>query len=180
MGFGQEVIWLALLLMLGIHASLLGMAICADTVHLSVTEYALFRAPFALHLGWIICASLLNINVMADASKAAPPTALGFAITSVALLLAVVTAFTLALRRPEPLVGAVAAWALAAIAAELEDPQLLNDPTRFNPYQWDDVTLSGLLLAALVECGMAALMAALAIARCVAIGTRLITTSTPL
>merc|ERR1711933_378390 len=148
--------------MFGILLSLLGIAWNTDGQQLSVVEYFLLRAPLSLQLGWIIVASTLNVNVQADALKASQETLLALAVLSNATLLAVVTAFTLAVKSPDPIVGAVAAWAFAGICSELSNPVKLNDPTRFNPSTWDVVTLGGLQKAALGACLLSAAMAAVA------------------
>merc|ERR1711865_894573 len=98
----------------------------------------------------------------ADAMKASQETLLALAVLSNAALLAVVTAFTFAIKSPDPIVGVVAAWAFAGIYNELSDPVKLNDPTRFNPSTWDVVTLGGLQKAALGICVLSATMAIVA------------------
>jgi len=164
--FAQEVIWLSLVMMLSILGCLLGMAIQADqTLLLSLPEYALLRAPFALHLGWILCASAVNTNVLADYERALPGTLLGMAVTSLAAILAVVTAFTLATKRAEPVVGLVAAWACTAVASELGDPAKLLDPARWNYYEWNATTIEGIRTAATAVAAIAGVMAAVAAAR---------------
>mmetsp|Transcript_77964 Transcript_77964/g.226181 ORF Transcript_77964/g.226181 Transcript_77964/m.226181 type:complete len:441 (+) Transcript_77964:85-1407(+) len=167
LAFAQEVIWLSVVFMLLLLASLAGMALSVDRVSMTSDEYWLLRAPFAVHLGWILCASAVNVNVMADASKAAPATLLGMAILSFAAVLLVAALFALLVWRPEPFVGLVAAWALAAINSELGHPERLRSPTRFNPHDWDAVILSALRFVAL---GLAVTAGALAAA---AIGMRL-------
>lgn len=165
--FAQEVIWLSVVFMLGLLGSLVGMALSADSVPLTLEEYWVLRAPFALHLGWIVCASAVNINVLADASKAEPATLLGMAILSFAAVLLIATLFAVLVRRPEPFLGLVAAWALAAINSELTDAESLNSPSRYNPYAWDGVTLSALRFAAVGLAVAAGALAALAVAlRC--------------
>lgn len=162
LAFAQDLITVAMLLMFGILASLLGVAWSTDGEQLSVVEYFLLRSPLSLQLGWIIVASTLNVNVQADALKASQETLLALAVLSNAALLAVVTAFTLAVKSPDPIVGVVAAWAFAGIHNELSDPMKLNDPTRFNPSTWDVVTLGGLQTAALIICSLSAAMAVVA------------------
>jgi len=167
LAFAQEVIWLSVVFMLLLLASLAGMALSVDRVSMTSDEYWLLRAPFAVHLGWILCASAVNVNVMADAAKAAPATLLGMAVLTFAAVLLVAALFALLVRRPEPFVGLVAAWALAAIDSELGHPERLRSPTRFNPHDWDAVILSALRFVAL---GLAVTAGALAAA---AIGMRL-------
>jgi len=150
--------------MLSILASLLGISWTTDGLHMSTSEYFLLRAPFSVQLGWIIAASILNINVMADATKASQETLLTLAVLSNAAILAVVLAFTLAVKSPDPIVGLVGAWACLGIRSELANPALLNDPSRFNPSTWDPITLGGLKNAALGVCILSAAMAAVATA----------------
>lgn len=151
----QELVTLALVLMLSILVSLLGIAWTTDGLHLTIAEYFLLRAPLSLHLAWIMAASAVNVNLQADATKAGQETLLAVAIVSFAVLLAVSTFFTFAVRSPDPFVAFVTAWAFAAIHAELGNPDDLNDPTRFNPSVWDPVILGGLQKAALIICLLA-------------------------
>jgi len=159
--FAQDQVTLALVLMLSILVCLLGIAWSTDGQQMRAAEYFLLRAPFSLQLGWIIVASVLNANVQADATKASQETLLAFAVMSNAAVLAIVAVFTFAVKTPDPIVGLVATWALAAISSELSDPQQLNDATRFNPSTWDVVVLGGLQKAAL---GLSVLSAAMAFA----------------
>jgi hypothetical protein len=147
--FAQEQITLALVFMLSILASLVGISWITDGLRMSAMEYFIVRAPFSLQLGWIIAASVVNTSVQADAAKASQEVLLALAVGSIAAVLATVTAFTFAARSPDPLVGFVAAWAFAGIYSELSNPTKLSDPARFNPSLWDPVTLGGLKNAAL-------------------------------
>jgi len=157
--FAQDWVTFACVLMLGILVCLLGVAWSTDGEQMSAADYFLLRAPLSLHLGWIIVASTLSVNVQADALSASQETLLALAVLSSALVLAVVTAFTLAVKSPDPIIGLVAAWAFAAISSELSNPVKLNDPARFNPSTWDMVTLGGLQKAALGTCVLSAAMA---------------------
>jgi len=160
--FAQDWITMALLLMFSILASLLGIALSTDGLQMSAAEYFLVRAPLSLQLGWIIVASTLNLNVQADAVHASQETLLALAVLSSAAVLAVATAFTFAVKSPDPFVGIVAAWAFGAISSELRNPVALNDPNRFNASTWDLVTLGGLQRAALGTCLLCAAMGVLA------------------
>merc|ERR1712151_720354 len=111
-------------------------------------QYGLLRAPFSLHLGWIVVASLVNTNVQADAAKSSPEALLALAIMSYAAVAIAVTVFSLIAPSPDAIVCFVAAWAFAGINNELGDPANLDDSARFNPYRWDRVTLGGLQCAA--------------------------------
>jgi len=152
----------SLCFMFSILVSLLGISWTTDGQVMGAAEYFLLRAPFSLQLGWIIVASTLSVNVQADALSASQESLLALAVVSTAALLAVVTMFTLAVKSPDPIVGLVGAWAFAGIRSELNNPVLLNDPTRFNPSTWDVVTLGGLRQAALGICLVSAAMAVVA------------------
>merc|ERR1712151_628472 len=148
--------------MLSILTTLLGISWNTDAMHINAVEYFLLRAPFSLQLGWIIAASAVTANVQADAAKASQEVLLGLAVLSNAVVLAIVTVFTLAVRSPDPFIGFVAAWAFAGVYSELSDPTKLNDPSRFNPSSWDATTLGGLKNAALGISGLALVLAVLA------------------
>eukprot|EP00427_Karlodinium_veneficum_P020677 CAMPEP_0169104660 /NCGR_PEP_ID=MMETSP1015-20121227/23379_1 /TAXON_ID=342587 /ORGANISM="Karlodinium micrum, Strain CCMP2283" /LENGTH=270 /DNA_ID=CAMNT_0009165963 /DNA_START=71 /DNA_END=880 /DNA_ORIENTATION=- len=134
--FAQEQITLSLIFMLSILGSLLAIAGSTDGLRMTALEYVLLRAPFSLQLGWIIAASVVNINVQADAAKSSQQFLLAIAVLSNAIVLAIVTIFTFAVRSPDPIIALVVAWAFAGIATELNNPINLNDPTRFNASIW--------------------------------------------
>jgi hypothetical protein len=63
--------------MLGILLSLVTAILRTDFLpEISLKEYLLLRAPFSLHCGWIIAASVLNINVLADYNMSSQETLL--------------------------------------------------------------------------------------------------------
>ena len=65
--FAQDLIPGSLVCMLGILLGLVMAILRTDFLpEISLKEYFLLRAPFSLHCGWIIAASVLNINVLAD------------------------------------------------------------------------------------------------------------------
>ena len=65
--FAQDLIPGSLVCMLGILLGLVMAILRTDFLpEISLKEYFLLRAPFSLHCGWIIAASVLNINVFAD------------------------------------------------------------------------------------------------------------------
>lgn len=149
LAFAQDQVSLSLVFMLSILASLLGLSYSTDGLKLATAEYFLLRAPMSLQLGWIIAASIVNINVQADAARSSQEALLAVAVISNAAVIGVVTYFTFAVCSPDPIVGFVAAWAFAAIYSALGDPADLNDPARFNASVWDPVVLGGLRNAAL-------------------------------
>lgn len=137
--------------MLGILMSLLGLLWRADTADsMKCNEYWLLRAPFSLHAGWIIAASVVNISVQADASKASPETLLALAIVSLGAVFVMVALFAVAVPKPDFILCLASSWALLGVSAELNSADNLLNPDRFNPVAWDKVTLAGVRMAALV------------------------------
>jgi hypothetical protein len=152
--FAQEWITLAAMLMLGILLALLGISWSTDGMTMNIKEYGLLRAPFSLQLGWIIAAAVLNLNVLAEYNKYSQSTMLGLAIVSLAIVLVAVFFFTFNVKSADPLIGLVAAWALAFIGSELGPKGKENDRDqfstpdgRFKRSDWDDVVLEGVSAA---------------------------------
>jgi hypothetical protein len=89
-------------------------------------DVALVRAPYALNLGWIVVAFLLNTAQFLHAVArydGAPLTPIGFAV-----LLAIVggvAGLWLVARRENPFAALAVAWGLAAIAAYQDDVRSL-------------------------------------------------------
>eukprot|EP00438_Fugacium_kawagutii_P035335 Skav208609 [mRNA] locus=scaffold2802:29973:30866:- [translate_table: standard] len=135
--FAQELIAGALVCMLGILVSLLTGILSVDFLpEISVKEYFLLRAPFSLHCGWIIAASAVNINVLADFNMSSPATMLMFAMVCLAAIAVIVALFALAAPRADPLIALVAAWALLGVFVELGNPENLMNPNKFNFFDW--------------------------------------------
>mmetsp|Transcript_8445 Transcript_8445/g.10179 ORF Transcript_8445/g.10179 Transcript_8445/m.10179 type:complete len:174 (-) Transcript_8445:213-734(-) len=123
--------------MLGILLSLLTGILRVDFLpQISVKEYFLLRAPFSLHCGWIIAASAVNINVLADFNMSSSATLLMFAMVGLAAIAVLVALFTLATPRADPIIGLVAAWALLGVFVELGNPENLMNPNKFNFIEW--------------------------------------------
>jgi len=162
--FAQESIPLSLCFMLCILTSLLGTVLSLDQQKLTLVEYLLLRAPFAVHLGWIIAASNVNINVVADWDKAAPAALLGIGIASLAIVVAISTFFTCGVKTAEPIICLVAAWALLGIGIELGDPANLQDPARYNPHRWNDETVDGVKCAAFIASAATLVLAMISVA----------------
>lgn len=143
--FARDWITAALVLMLAILASLLGLLWRAMSVDCeSILEYWLLRAPFSLHAGWIIAASAVQINVQVDQAKASPAELLASAVVSAAVIFALASLSGLALPRPDAIIPLVAAWAFFAVSSELKEATRLLDPTKYNPVAWDRVVLDAL------------------------------------
>jgi len=148
--FAQDLIALALVLMLCILASLLGVLRQRDVAEIdSLSEYWMLHAPFSLHAGWIIAASTVSFNVLADYFRSSPATLLGFAVVSLAVVFALTTFFALAIPKPDGIICFVAFWAFLGISSELNSAEgLLDETTRHNFFAWDRMVLNGLGAAA--------------------------------
>mmetsp|Transcript_35089 Transcript_35089/g.48959 ORF Transcript_35089/g.48959 Transcript_35089/m.48959 type:complete len:302 (+) Transcript_35089:50-955(+) len=164
--FAQDRIQGALVCMLGILVSLLTLILRTDYLpEISIKEYFLLRAPFSLHCGWIIAATVLNINVLADYNMSSPETMLMFAMVCLAGIAVIVTLFTVAAPRADPLIGLVAAWALLGIFVELENPENLMNPNKFNFIDWPHFVTEAVRRTALVLSIASACAALIAVGR---------------
>jgi len=166
--FAREIVVASLICMLGILASLLGGILVTDRAlpQISIREFWFLRAPFSLHAGWIVAASLLNTNVLADFLKASPGPLLALAVASFATISATVAIFALATPKADTIICLVAAWALAGISTNLQEAEDLRNPDRFNFYDWPQEVLDGIRISALIISIGSLLLAAVATARC--------------
>jgi Caspase domain len=118
--FSYEIIWLSLVAMLSILFFLIRIVVAQYNVQrtVSLCEYWLLKFPFAIHAGWILAASFVNLNVLfvdlefgADAQYYA-------ALASLTAVL-VIAGFVLAYPTPPELViPLVLAWATVRILCE--------------------------------------------------------------
>jgi hypothetical protein len=162
--FAQDVIPLALLLMLSILVCLIGLVVSTDGLQLTWAEYLCLRAPFCLHLGWIICASAVNTNVQFDAARVDMPGLLAVAVLSFVAIVAANVALVTTAKNPDAITSLVAAWAFAAVASELADGEQLRSQDRYNWRDWDQTVTDGLGDAAAGAAVGAAALAAVALA----------------
>jgi len=149
--FAQDVIVGSLICMLCILVSLIGGILTVDSLpEISIIDFWLLRAPFSLHGGWIVAASVVNTNVLADSLKGSPAVMLSLTVLSLAAVASTVSLFTFATPRPDAIISLVAAWALSGISSELKQAVYLKDPSRFNFYDWPQVVLDGIGMSALI------------------------------
>ena len=126
--FAQDVVWLSMVLMLLILASLgflvRSVTVVAGAQPESALRYTCFRAPFLLHLGWISAASFVNANTCVVAYAGADTSLqLGAAIATLALLLLpglVNPATTTRACTADPLYSSVIVWAFFGVHSELQ------------------------------------------------------------
>jgi len=89
----------------------------------TLLEFWLLRFPFALHCGWLTCATGLNFNVLAVSYYPDDATLqLAMGIVTLAVLYAVAVWVIFALDRPNFTIALVIAWATDFISNQLSDP----------------------------------------------------------
>lgn len=127
LSFSFEVIWLSLIFMLAILYFLL--TIVNDQYKLSILEkqsirdYWLLKFPFAIHCGWIMAASMVNLSVVLVKYDVAADVQFYIAVGTLAFLV-VASLFSLGFpTRPEYVIPVVLAWASFGIYRELGAPK---------------------------------------------------------
>lgn len=125
LAFSFEVIWLSVILIVSIWASLVGVLYSQYYTESEGTllEFWLLRFPFAIHCGWLTAASLLNVNVLVVDMGEPADVQLAVGIISLAILHAVSVWVCYAVKRPDYTVAGVLAWANYWIYKELEEPR---------------------------------------------------------
>lgn len=125
LAFAYEIIWLALIFMLMIWASLLGLLYSQYYVKSEGTlfEFWFLRFPFAIHCGWLTAASALNVNVLVVQQDASAAVQLAVGIVSLAILHAISVWVLFGIRRANYTIASVLAWANGWIYAELQSPK---------------------------------------------------------
>jgi hypothetical protein len=125
LAFAYEIIWLSLVFMLLIWASLLGLLYSQYYVKSEGTllEFWLLRFPFAIHCGWLTAASALNVNVLVVKQDASAAIQLAVGIVSLAVLHAISVWVLFGIRRANYTIAGVLSWANGWIYAELQSPK---------------------------------------------------------
>ena len=127
--FGYERMMLSLIAMLAILLPLVRIVTKMRTMTTTTLgQYWLFQFPFELHAGWIMAATLVNVNVVVVASQATADVQTWCGGVSLVVVLFVGLGYTL--RTPQQLViPCVLIWAAFAIGAELTTPRDLITTT---------------------------------------------------
>jgi hypothetical protein len=133
--FAFDIIWLSLVFMVGILITLFIIAVLQYYQYDNpenpkrIWDFWLFILPFALHFGWIICATAVNTNVVVVAMNQPAAVQLCVGIISLAVLHAVALWALYFPARANYTVPCVISWANGAIAAELTNPKSLITET---------------------------------------------------
>lgn len=121
LSFSFEVIWLSLVFMLLLCATLLWTVISLNAVDKSFRGWIIWQFPFSLHCGWILAATALNVNVTLVAYGASVNSQI--AIASLCLIALLGASSWFLLQYPVDLTPpCVISWALGWIYSELKDP----------------------------------------------------------
>lgn len=116
--FGHELIWLATIIIIGIlyflYRIVLDLQGCTG-------GYMLWRFPFSLHLGWILAATAVSVNVFLVAEGFGAGVQFITALVSLSILLLIGIGFLLEAVTDATL-PLVLIWALAGVAVQLSAP----------------------------------------------------------
>jgi len=88
-------------------------------------EFWFLLFPFSIHFGWLLCATLVNANVVAVWANASSMTQISFAICSLALFPTCSVWSLFVSVRPNYTVPAVICWATLGVYVELSNPKTL-------------------------------------------------------
>eukprot|EP00590_Aulacoseira_subarctica_P006050 CAMPEP_0172416750 /NCGR_PEP_ID=MMETSP1064-20121228/3251_1 /TAXON_ID=202472 /ORGANISM="Aulacoseira subarctica , Strain CCAP 1002/5" /LENGTH=316 /DNA_ID=CAMNT_0013154633 /DNA_START=74 /DNA_END=1024 /DNA_ORIENTATION=- len=148
--FTFDFIWQSLLLMSLVLVTLAGCVVGSYYQYVAAKktflEYWFFLFPFAIHFAWILCATLVNTNVVVVWATASAVTQITVAICSLALLHACGVWALFVPDRPNYTVPVVIFWATIAVYFELDNPSPLILAT------FDTTTILSIQYSALVVC----------------------------
>jgi len=124
--WGNEIIWLSVMVILLVTLCLTILLISQYFIPTSDTscilEYCLLQFPFQIHCGWLIGASLVNVNVSVVSEGNTLSMQLTAAIISLGVILSVATFVLFVPVRPNYVIALVLSWASGGIAQELRNP----------------------------------------------------------
>lgn len=153
LAFSYEVIWLSLLFMYLLCASLVAATLRLQTYPKTWKGYFLWQFPISLHCGWIIAASAVNTSVMAVAAEASAGAQIAVASVSLAVLVLVAVAWLVA--NPVDLaVPSVLVWALIGVVLSLKDP-VESLAATFSTSQIDGIKYASLAGLSFIAIGIA-------------------------
>jgi len=150
--FAHEIMWLSLIFMYGILVTLVSASMSLQKYKKCLKGYLIWQFPFSLQTGWIMCASVLNTNVLPVYYNATDTTQI--IVASVSLAVLIITAFTWLSSYPcDFAIPCVIVWALCGVYAELNLPLPLI-LTTFSERQINGVQTSVLSAIVLIAVGI--------------------------
>jgi len=150
--FAHEIMWLSLIFMYGILATLVSASMSLQKYKKCWKGYLVWQFPFSIQTGWIMCASVLNTNVLPVYYNATDTTQI--IVGSVSLAVLIITAFTWLSSYPcDFAIPCVIVWALCGVYVELNNPLSLIITT-FSERQINGVQTSVLSAIVLIAVGI--------------------------
>merc|ERR1712032_216358 len=140
----QELLVMSFALAVVLAVTLLFLLNRADVEEMTFAEFWLLRAPFSVHAAWALVLSGQNLNVVASMMLLSPETLLALAYTTLVCTLAVVIIYRAVASKPDAIILGVVVWSFGGTWTRLSDPDRLNSPDKFDPYQWDRGSLDSL------------------------------------
>jgi hypothetical protein len=118
--FTFEIIWLSLVAMLSILFFLILIVVAQYNGQTAVSfrEYWLLKFPFAVHAGWILAASFVNLNVLIVDLELGADAQYYAALASLIAVLVIAGSMLTYPTRPELVIPLVLAWATVRIPSE--------------------------------------------------------------
>jgi len=124
--FAYDLIWVSLLFISLIALTLAGCVVGSyyqyTNANKTLIEFWFLLFPFSIHFGWLLCATLVNANVVVVWAKANAVTQITVAICSLALLHACGVWALFVPSRPNYTVPSVISWATLGVYFRLNDP----------------------------------------------------------
>lgn len=152
--FTFEIMWLALIFMYGLLATLVAASMSLQTYKKTWKGYLIWQFPFSLQTGWIMAASAVMTNVLPVFYEASVTAKI--VVSSLSLVVLVVTAFTWLSSYPVDFaIPCVIVFALAGVHEEL-DPPLDKIVDEFSTQQINGVKYGVLAGAVVIGTGIVA------------------------
>jgi len=152
--FATEIMWLQLIFMYGILATLISASMSLQTYKKTWKGYLIWQGPFSIQTGWIMAASCLATNVLPVYYDATATTRI--VVASLCLATLIVTAFTWLSSYPVDFaIPCVIVWALCGVYFELQDP-LPAIPETFSEKQINGIQYAVIAGIALIGTGIVA------------------------
>lgn len=123
--FGYEVLWLSVIFMAGILASLAMIVLSQSKIDSEpekrVLDFWLFKFPFSIHCGWIAVAFAVNLNAFVFATEAGAGAQTWWAYLTLVYAILVAAFALLYLNPPDFTIPSVLVWATIGIVSELNE-----------------------------------------------------------
>jgi hypothetical protein len=154
--FMYDQIWESLVFISLIALSLAGCVVGSyyqySAANKTLVEFWFLLFPFAIHFGWILCATLINANIVVVWFEAPAVTQITVAICTLALIYACSVWALFVPTRPSYTVPATTIWAALGVYFQLDEPINLISET------FDRTTISSIRYSAGIICLLVVLL----------------------